>query len=444
MTTPAPARRAAYEILLDVEKGKLHSDELLRARRIRALAEPDRNLTTTLVYGVLRWQLALDHAVNPLLKRPGARLDPEVRIALRLGAFQLLFLDRIPAHAVLNDSVNLTKHAGHKFSAGMVNAVLRRLAAAPRTPLDDTAAYPDWLLSRWRAHFGEEAAAAICLDGMTQATTALRLADPAAEAEMEAAGVTLAHAPLLTRARLVLSGEVIPTPAFRAGRVRLQDEGSQLVGEIAAFSDPLAPKIKKILDACAAPGGKTFILAERNPTARILACESNPQRHASLAKRLAALAPRVECRLADSTALAEKALFDLALVDAPCSGTGTLGRNPEIRHRLSPDDLPRQSARQQAILAAALRAVRPGGLVLYSTCSLEPEENDQVIAAALASALKARILPLAPRLAAMEKAGILTKQGAASLAAALTPEGFLRLLPGRHSTDGFFIAALTV
>ncbi len=142
---------------------------------------------------------------------------------------------------------------------------------------------------------------------------------------------------------------------------------------------------QKILDACAAPGGKTLILAERNPQARIVACESSPQRLDQLRNRLAAYADRIECRLADATALTEDSVFDLALADVPCSGTGTLGRNPEIRHRLRPEDLARQAERQRAILHAALRAVRPGGRVVYSTCSLEPEENEQVVAAVLAA-----------------------------------------------------------
>ena len=196
---------------------------------------------------------------------------------------------------------------------------------------------------------------------------------------------------LLTAARTVVSGDVTATAAFREGRVRLQDEGSQLVAEIAAGAgEDLDQKVKSILDACAAPGGKTLILAERNPQARIVACESSPQRLEQLRKRLAAYAARIECRLADATALTEESAFDLALADVPCSGTGTLGRNPEIRHRLRPDDLARQAERQRAILAAALRAVRPGGRVVYSTCSLEPEENEQVVAAVLAQAANAR------------------------------------------------------
>ncbi len=159
-------------------------------------------------------------------------------------------------------------------------------------------------------------------------------------------------------------------------------------------------------------------------------------------KRLAPLGDRVECRLADAAALNEESAFDLVLADVPCSGTGTLGRNPEIRHRLRPEDLARQAERQRAILGGALRAVRPGGRVVYSTCSLEPEENEQVVAAVLAGAANARQLSLQPRVEALLVKGILTPTGAESLQASLTPQGALRLLPGLFQTDGFFIALI--
>jgi 16S rRNA (cytosine967-C5)-methyltransferase len=220
----------------------------------------------------------------------------------------------------------------------------------------------------------------------------------------------------------------------------MQDAGSQLVAELAG--ELLNQNQQSILDACAAPGGKTLILAERNPHSRIVACESSPQRLDQLRKRMAAHEERVECRLADATALTEDSIFDLALADVPCSGTGTLGRNPEIRHRLRLEDLPRQAERQRAILHAALRAVRPGGRVLYSTCSLEPEENEQVVAAVLAETPNARAISLASRLEALLSEDILTKSGAERLHRCLTPEGALRLLPGAFRTDGFFVALI--
>ena len=455
-----------------VESGQSHSDDLLRGKAVDALSAPDRNLATALVLGVLRWQIRLDHQLQALLKRPNARLDPEIRIALRLGAFQLLHLDRIPARAVLSESVELAKQAGHRFASGMVNAVLRKLAVSSRGTVEALAlkshgfsraereaneagalategsileespaevaleyAHPAWMVERWAGFYGLEAARAICRHGQRQPTLTARIESPAVETELAQAGVVLQPGELLTAVRTVVSGDLTATTVFHEGRVRLQDEGSQLVAELAGQGSA-------ILDCCAAPGGKTLILAERNPQARIVACESSASRLALLRKRLVAHAERVECRLADATTLNEESVFDLTLADVPCSGTGTLGRNPEIRHRLHPEDLPRQAERQRAILLAALRAVRPGGRVVYSTCSLEPEENEKVVAAVLADAPNARLISLGSRIETLLNEGILTSAGAERLRTSITPEDALRLLPSAFHTDGFFIALI--
>jgi len=441
--TVAPARRAAFDILMAVEKGQAHSDEMLRGRALKALSAGDRNLATALVLGVLRWQILLDSQMQGLLKRPGGKLDAEIRIVLRLGAFQLLHMDRIPARAAIDESVELAKQAGHRFASGMVNAVLRKLStlSGESNSKPEKVAYPTWMVARWLRNFGESAAEAICHHGQSQPTLSVRLATPEVEAELTAAGIVLEAGGLLTAARSVVSGDVTATEAFRDGRVRLQDEGSQLVAELAGWTSEPGTE-KNILDACAAPGGKTLILAERNPQARILACEISEPRLEYLRQRLANLGERVECRLTDAATLNEPESFDLALADVPCSGTGTLGRNPEIRYRLREEDFARQAERQRGILAAALRAVKPGGRVVYSTCSLEPEENEQVVAAVLAEVANTRVLPLTGQIEALRSANILTQAGAELLIALLTSEGYLRLLPGALPTDGFFIAQI--
>ena len=442
------ARKAAFAVLMAVERGQSHSDDLLRGKAINALSFPDRHLSTALVLGVLRWQLVLDAQIRALLAKPNARLDREVMIALRLGAFQILFLDRIPARAAIDESVELAKQAGHRFASGMVNAVLRKLGAQPALDLNallagvanaPTTPMPTWMVDRWTEFYGVAATQAICVHAQSQPVASIRMESPEVEAELSASGVVLAPGELLSAARTVVAGDVTATAAVKEGRVCLQDEGSQLVAEIAAAA---AHNAQYILDACAAPGGKTLILAGRNPLARIVACESSAPRHEQLGKRLEALTPRVECRLADATALSEEAVFDLALADVPCSGTGTLGRNPEIRYRLGAEDLSRQAARQRAILAAALRAVRPGGSVVYSTCSLEPEENEHVLSAVLAENADTRMGQLCERLEGMLREGTLTVEGAQKLRSCITPEGALRLLPGAFHTDGFFIALL--
>jgi 16S rRNA (cytosine967-C5)-methyltransferase len=456
----SPARKAAFEVLLAVERGNGHSDDLLRSKAIDALSLADRHLATTLVLGVLRWQIRLDERLKLLIAKPKSKLDPEVSVALRLGAFQLQFLDRVPAHAAIDESVELTKHSGHRFASGLVNAVLRKLAGAgsaadlPEETAAELAlaqAHPAWMVERWASFYGLEAARTICRHGQTQPPRIVRLPDAADEAavetELENTGVGLEPGAILNSARRVISGDVTATAAFREGCARLQDEGSQLIAELAACNpensnDKIETvQIETILDACAAPGGKTLILAERNPQAHILACESSQKRLAELTTRLAAHSARIECRLADATALNEDSAFDLVLADVPCSGTGTLGRNPEIRHRLRPEDLARHAERQRAILSAALRAVRPGGRVVYSTCSLEPEENEQVVSAVLAENQNARQVSLEPRIRGLAKNGILSA-GVERLLDSLTSEGALLLLPGSLPTDGFFVALI--
>jgi 16S rRNA (cytosine967-C5)-methyltransferase len=496
MAKISPSRKAAFQVLMAVERGHSHSDDLLRGRAVNALSAPDRNLATALVLGVLRWQIQLDHRIQALLARPNAKLDPEIRISMRLGAFQLLQLDRIPARAAIDESVELAQQAGHHFASGMVNAVLRKLAKTtnpkrenialkghdfsraasaaksagalaperrfPKIISDDflpsaeisslsthkksatelalAQAHPAWLVERWINQFGLDSARAICFHGQTQPLLTVRLASPSVETELTAAGIVLEPGELLTAARTVLSGDIPATEAFREGRVRLQDEGSQLVAELVSNSHD--QNVKSILDCCAAPGGKTLILTERNPQAQIVAIESSAPRLEQLHNRLAGFAGRIECRHADAAALTEDSAFDLVLADVPCSGTGTLGRNPEIRHRLRPEDLARQAERQRAILTAAIRAVRPGGLVVYSTCSLEPEENEQVVAAVLAATPNSRQASLQSRIDKFLREGIFTPSGAQRMLACLTPEGALRLLPGTFHTDGFFIALI--
>ncbi len=443
MSAVSPARKAAFAILLAVERGHSHSDDLLRGRSVEALSPADRNLATALVLGTLRWQIALDHQLKTHLKHPNAKLDAEVLIALRMGAFQLLHMDRIPARAAIDESVELTKQAGHHFASGMVNAVLRKITKnASNEDLKDSPAalalaeaHPAWMVERWASFYGLEAARAICQHGQQQPSNTVRIENPAVEEELAGDGVKLEPGELLAAARTAASGDTTATTAFSEGRVRFQDEGSQLVAEIAVRGSA-------ILDCCAAPGGKTLILAERNPQARIVACESSPQRLAQLRKRLEPLGGRVECRLADATSLEEESAFDVVLADVPCSGTGTLGRNPEIRHRLGLEDLARQADRQKAILRSALRGARVGGQVIYSTCSLEPEENERVVADVLAEVDAAHPVSLQSRIEELRREGVLTESGASRLLTCITPEGYLRLLPGAFHTDGFFVATI--
>ena len=381
--TITPARLSAFDILLKIERTQGHCDELLRTRQVEVLAPIDRNLCTNLVMGTLRWQIALDAEINTFLKRPDFKLSDEVRIALRMGAFQLLHLDRIPPHAAISESVELAKHGENKFAAGMVNAVLRKIATGSSRSKHDgstaagiarISAHPAWLVERWVAAYGLEAAAAICAFDQEQPPLQVRIASSQAEESLLQEGIELAPANFLTRARRVTKGDVTVTVTYRKGLVRIQDEGSQLVAELAGEGS-------HILDCCAAPGGKTAILAERNPAAEILACDVSMRRLEQMKGLLRALPEKTQVRfqVADAAKLHFANDFDLVLCDVPCSGTGTIARNPEIRHRLKPEDFARHHERQVAILNSAMSTVKQGGRLLYSTCSLEPEENERVV-----------------------------------------------------------------
>lgn len=446
----SPARREAFAILLELEKGSGHSDDLLRSPSISALSAQDRNLCTTLVMGVLRWQIRLDALIRTLLSKPNARLDLEIQIALRLGAFQLQHLDRIPAHAAIGESVALAKHAGYKFASGMVNAVLRKIAAQPKLQplpaanlnpkeLAEATAHPAWLVECWAAHYGIQAARAICAHGQQQPELAIRLDDPALETELAAEGIHLEPGAILATARRVISGDITATQTFRSGRLRIQEEGSQLIAELAGLGT-------HILDCCAAPGGKTLILAERNPQVHITACEISPARLKALQARVAAspYAAQIETQLGDAAQFPAEPTYDLILADVPCSGTGTLGRNPEIRHRLQAADLVRHHDRQCAILRGALRA--GSGRVIYSTCSLEPEENSAVIAEVLGEAHNWRLISVLQILDELREENRVSLESVHTLQNAIAADGSLTILPGSlgpdAATDGFFIAVL--
>jgi 16S rRNA (cytosine967-C5)-methyltransferase len=406
----APARLAAFEILKLVGEGKGHSDELLHSARMEMLSQEDRHLTTALVMGVLRWQIALDARVRGLLQRPEQRLAEPVAIALRLGAFQLLHLDRIPAHAALGESVELCRAAGEAHATGMVNAVLRKVAAAqrPGTRVYESVAafaerlgHPQWMAERWVKAYGRDAALKICEADQKESAQGGMFAD---------------------------SGGDLPQ----------MDDGSRLVAELAAAAVSGA---KRVWDCCAAPGGKTLILARRLGVAEMVATDVSAKRLAQTEGRLRryAYAERVRTWTADAADAKEvEGKFDLILCDVPCSGTGTLAGNPEIRHRLKVEEMARQAKRQKAILAGALKRLGKGGRLVYSTCSLEPEECEQVVEAVVGTENLQRI-PVEGLLAELAEQGVLL-QGMEL--GSMVRDGALRTLPGVHGCDGFFAVVL--
>jgi 16S rRNA (cytosine967-C5)-methyltransferase len=384
-----PARRVAFDVLRIVESGGYASD-LLRARAEKLKAR-DAALAHEIVFGVLRFQAQLDALIEHFSRREAAKLDREVRLALRIGIYQLRYLDRIPRHAAVTESVEMVKRAHKRSATGFANAVLRKVDRTPVAWKDRATqlSVPEWLLARWERLFGTEAAVNIARAFLKPPETYIRVPE---SRRQEAA-------------TLAIDGTEIPgCYRLRKGEAegfRRQDISSQaIVGLL-----DLKPG-ERFLDLCAAPGNKSAQALETP----LRAVASDISR-----KRLAALddlpVSRVVC---DGTRpLPFGAMFDKILVDAPCSGTGTIGRNPEIRWRVSEGDLNRHHARQTALIGNALAILAPGGCFVYATCSLEPEENETVVE---------EILVREPRVRKTRE---------------------IRRLPGRDVGDGFWAAVLT-
>lgn len=436
----SPARAAAFDILLRVEQQDAYASELLHSDRLDNLGAADRGLTTEIVMGVLRWRSRLDRALTEQSSRPLEKLDPQVLTALRIAAYQLLYLSRVPARAAINESVDLVKRARKASAAPFANAVLRKLTDLASETTTKTAptvaaqlatefAHPKWLVDRWVEHFGIENAEAICRHDQRIPTTSIRMDNVEVESELQREGIELAPGALLTSARVVISGDVTQTKAYREGRVFIQDEASQLVAA-------LVGKGTRLLDCCAAPGSKTAAIAARNPHAEIVAVELHPHRAELLKRRVRAA--NVQVVTADALQLTLQGGFDRVLADVPCSGTGTLARNPEIKWRLTTVHLGELHTKQVAILRAALQQLAPGGRAVYSTCSLEPEENQVVVEEVLRGDSRFNLLDCRAELEVLESNGQLATTDLDSL----LDGKYLRTIPGVHPYDGFFAALI--
>ncbi len=436
----APARHAAFDILRKVGLELGNSDALLHSSSVDRLSQQDRNLCTALVLGALRWQRVLDVEFRRFLSRPDLTLPADAILALRLGAYQLLFLDRIPAHAAIFESVEWAKQSEGARQTRLVNAVLRKVAALPKgRSYDAELAYPDWMIARWRKFYGADACKRICEEGQQEPRTAVRLLQPEAEENLRFSGKALEPGRFLAKARYLAGGDEGVGQAL--ADAQFQEEGSQLVAELVRAGE-------RILDCCAAPGGKTAVLRRNNPDAHLLACDIHAKRLATMQTRLAAMsnAQPIEFRVADAAKLTGVGPFDRILCDAPCTGTGTLARNPEIRHRLQLADLPRQAERQRAILSSAIGLLAPGGQLLYATCSLEPEENEHVVDACLHAAQKSanafRRIDLRAEFDRLIQKGIVRGEAVEHLRTSGFRNGHLRTLSGIHPCDGFFAAMI--
>lgn len=409
----------------------------------------DRALATELVYGTVRRLNTLDWALNQVARRPVAELDPWVRAVLRQGAYQLIYLDRVPPRAAVHEAVELARRRAGPGAARFVNGVLRGLQrllplAYPDRSQDLTQhltlvhSIPEWLVERWVAQLGESEAEALLAAlnrsrGVSVRVNRLRADREQAQAALAALGVT-AEPTRFSPDGLVLGGVAAEASLgrlgpFNDGWITPQDEAAMLVAPIV---DPAPGQF--VIDVAAAPGGKTTHLAERmGDRGRVVAMDI----HAHKLRLVEAACRRlgltsVETVVADARTAGERygGQADAVLVDAPCSGLGTLAHRPDARWQKRAADIADLARIQSELLAAAARAVRPGGTLVYSTCTTEPAENQGVIEAFLAVEPAFALQDLRPWL----------PEALAGAATACT--GCLQLWPHRHGTDGFFIARL--
>ncbi len=442
----APARQAAYDVIRAVNSGRADLPAALARIRAKLPDERDRALAAEIAAGTLRWQGAFDLVIAAFAKRAPAKLDPEVLDVLRMTIFQLLHLDRIPASAAVNDAVNLVSKAGKRSASGLANAVLRRVSrergALPLPPrpgdesdraaavayLSGSLSHPAWLAGRWLDRYGLTAAEAwAAFDNHPAALTlranTLRIGREALAGRLAEAGVATEPTRFAGGGLVVTSGNPLLTPLAGEGLFIVQDEASQLVAELVQPQPG-----ETILDACASPGGKTTAMAAAmNDRGLIVATDVRGRRVDLLARTVSSSgATCVRVVQADAgNVLPFERRFDCVLLDAPCSGLGTLRRDPEIRWRRAEDSLAPLAAAQLAMLERAAEVLAPGGRLVYSTCSSEPEENEQVIARFLATRGDFVVRPVG---GAFERFS--------------TAEGHFRTLPFRDQLEAFFAAML--
>jgi len=479
----SPARTIAYRTLLRVDAGRGFAADLLQSPEVSSLKEVDRRLATELVMGVLRWRGELDFQLAEVSGKSVERLDPEVVTILRLGLYQVQFLERVPKSAAVDQAVEMVKAARKRSAAGFVNAVLRKCPAGKAgrferfEDLDQAAraavrrATPAWLLERWgaasvpaitqsvskqlsgalsvdqlttanglrttdaRAASAEDVALRLAYASMQVPPTVLRVVNPAenvSRLQEELAGEEISTRPgrFSLRALVVDSGNVQACRALKQGRVVLQDEASQLIVDLL-----MPQRGERVLDLCAAPGIKAGQLAQALGKGTLVTSDVSASRLRTMARLLPRWVPEevqwLPVRMDAARAFPLACPFDRILLDAPCSGTGTLARNPEIKWRLHPEDLRRLAETQAQMLENALGALGPGGRLVYATCSLEPEENEGVVERVLEEHPACRLL------SASELSSRFPR-----LRPLFDSRGYLRTRPDLDAMDGFFAAVI--
>ncbi|WP_100399390.1 16S rRNA (cytosine(967)-C(5))-methyltransferase RsmB [Bacillus sp. FJAT-44742] len=441
-------REVALDLLMRIEKEGAYSNLALnQALKEKSVPGKDTALLTELVYGTLKRRATLDFYLSPFIKKGTNSLDLWVLSLLRLSLYQMVYLERIPERAIIHEAVNIAKKRGHRGIAGMVNGVLRSIQRKglpdpssidnPRERISIETSHPEWLLSLWEKAYGREEAEAMARKNLEPAPVTVRvnvLKTNKMELmkRLEEEGCQVREGRLSEDAVEIISGKVMMTETFQEGWCTIQDESSMLVARA------LAPeKGMKVLDACAAPGGKTTHAAERmGDSGSITALDLHEKKINLINQQVQRLGiTSVQSEALDARKLTEKFpedSFDRVLVDAPCSGLGVIRRKPELKWEKSPEDIQRLPEVQKAILQEAGKVLKPGGRLVYSTCTVEANENEQVIKEFLEAnpAFKfdeTLIERLPERMKNNPAAG----------------GGQITILPHHYGTDGFYICSLT-
>jgi 16S rRNA (cytosine967-C5)-methyltransferase len=457
----SPARTIAFEVLRRVEAEGAYASDVLHAELGSRVTPENAALTTEITFGVLRWRRRLDFLLDRQLKKPVVDLDLPVALALRMGLYQLRFLARIPPRAAVNESVELVKRARKSSAASLVNAVLRRAStdqserpiAGTRESFDQIPAnlpvadrlgilhsHPTWLVERWLKNLGEASTVALLEANNHPPNLSCAIHHPAHRDEIFAAlkkaSLRIEPGQLLNSAFVASGGSPARTVSFRQGGISIQDEASQAIPLLLGVNSG-----DMVLDLCAAPGGKTPpLIRAAGRTGLVVATDRHAHRLRAMRNQFQRLnlggVQIVELDAAHDLPFGRQ--FHRILVDAPCSGTGTLARHPEIRWRLRPEQLSEFHLLQVGILTSAIKQLAPGGRLVYSTCSMEPEENEEVVSEVLSS------VPSIKPVARDEIAKSLAPHLAPGLDAQtlIDANGQFRTSPAAQRTDGFFAAVL--
>ncbi len=436
-----PVRELAMQVLMEVHRDGAYANvALVRAMRAAQLTDRDRRFLTELVYGTVKAGDTLDDMIAKYLRDGKARIKPQIREILRLGIYQIFFMDKVPASAACNTAVELAKKHGKRGADSFVNAVLRAAVREPERaaiPAGRNARllalreqHPFWMANRWVRLYGYERAEELCRCNNGSAPLALRVNTLRIDREgllkkLAAAGAQARPSATVPDGIVVTSHGMLDALApLREGLCQVQDESSMLVAHVLGAAPGMT-----VIDACAAPGGKTTHIAQRMENrGKIYAFdvyEGKIARIENNARRLGI--DIIEPRLLDAREIGAHyaGTADRVLIDAPCSGFGVLRRKPDARWRRKPEELGALPKLQQEILAGAAAAVRPGGALVYSTCTMETAENEGVVQ---------RFLELHPEFV-LERAG-------AFLPVQQTEDAMVQIFPTEDGGDGFFIARM--